>query len=42
MKYVISFGNYSQVVDEQGLLTFIKIAVIHNKDISNFNVKTIQ
>lgn len=41
-KYEITFGNHTEQVSEQGLLNFVKIAVIQNKDISNFNVKRIK
>lgn len=42
MKYKITFDNHSEIVNDKGLLNFIKIAVIHNKDISNFNISRLK
>lgn len=42
MKYKITFENHTEYVDDEGLRNFINIAVIHNKDISNFKVERIQ
>lgn len=39
--YKITFGDYHQYVTNEGLLNFIKTAVIHNKDISNFHVERV-
>lgn len=39
--YKITFANHCEYVTNDGLLNFIKIAVINNKDISNFHVERI-
>lgn len=39
--YKITFGDTRHYVSNEGLLNFIKTAVIHNKDISNFHVERV-
>lgn len=39
--YKITFGDHREYVTNEGLLNFIKIAVIHNKDISDFHVERV-
>ena len=38
-KYVVTFENHSVILEEDGLLEFVKTAVIRNKDISSFSVQ---
>lgn len=38
-KYAVTFENHTMVLEEDGLLEFVKTAVIRNKDISSFNVQ---
>lgn len=39
--YKITFGDTVQVYNEEGFHNFVKVAVIHNKDISKFSVERI-
>lgn len=38
MKYQVTFGDYSEILNAEQLKSFIEIAVIKNKDISEFSV----
>ena len=38
-KYAVTFENHTMVLEEDGLLEFVKTAVIRNKDISSFSVQ---
>lgn len=42
MKYIVSFGDTRCIYDEQQFLDFIDIAVLNNKDVSNFKVERVQ
>lgn len=39
--YKITFGDTVQVYNEEGFHNFVKVAVIHNKDISKFSAERI-
>lgn len=41
-KYIVSFEDYCEVLNEEQLLKFVKIAVINNKDIGAFSVRRIK
>lgn len=39
--YKITFEDHHEYVNDEGLLNFIKTAVIRNRDISNFKVERV-
>ena len=39
--YKVTFGDTVQVYNEEGFHNFVKVAVIHNKDISKFSAERI-
>lgn len=41
-RYMVEFDDQHQVMTEEQLIGFVRIAVINNKDVSNFEVHRIQ
>lgn len=39
--YKVTFGDTTQVYNEEGFHNFVKVAVIHNKDIHSFSAERI-
>ena len=39
--YKVTFGDTTQMYNEEGFHNFVKVAVIHNKDISKFSAERI-
>lgn len=39
--YTVSFGNTTQTLTGEQLINFVKVAVVNNKDISNFTINRI-